>query len=401
MPDTIDVRQLLTRYTVEELNRSADEYFHQFSTPEAVGRLLAKPFICPQESPELLISFGHVMQGLQLVPGQTVLDFGAGSCWSSRYLTQLGYRVIATDVSETALRIGRQGFDLYPVQGDHHPPTFLPFDGHRFDLPDASIDRVLCLSAFHHVPNQATILREMARVLKPGGIAGFSEPGPNHSKSAQSQHEMRNFAVVENDIHLDEIWPLAEQAGFSDIEVAYWTPGIGLMPLADYLGYARQGRQLNTGCARVARLHLQERSLFFLHRGEPGRPTSRQARGLAAEIEVALASPRVPVGQPATGTVRVRNIGSATWLPAAAPIGAVNLGVRRHAGWLRRRQEVSRHPVPSGGPGIRPGDEVVMPVTLPPLPPGRHELVFDLVAELVTWFEQVGSRPARVVVEVV
>jgi SAM-dependent methyltransferase len=45
----------------------------------------------------------------------------------------------------------------------------MPFPDHRFDL-------VTCLSALHHIPNVSTYLREIARVLVPGGVALISEP---------------------------------------------------------------------------------------------------------------------------------------------------------------------------------------------------------------------------------
>src|SRR5437879_5980673 len=83
--------------------------------------------------------------------GAVVLDFGAGSCWTSRYLSQLGCRVIALDVSPTALRYGQELYARQPLIGDRPAPRFLQFDGKRIDVEDASVDRILCLDAFHHV----------------------------------------------------------------------------------------------------------------------------------------------------------------------------------------------------------------------------------------------------------
>jgi ubiquinone/menaquinone biosynthesis C-methylase UbiE len=31
------------------------------------------------------------------------------------------------------------------------------------------MDRIICHDGFHHIPNQAEIISELARVLKPGG----------------------------------------------------------------------------------------------------------------------------------------------------------------------------------------------------------------------------------------
>ncbi|MFM7150293.1 MAG: class I SAM-dependent methyltransferase, partial [Gemmataceae bacterium] len=327
--DTIDVRTLLKKYTVEELNRTADKYFQQFQSQDSINWLLAKPFISPEEMPEVLISFCHVFQGLQMTPGMTVLDFGAGSCWSSRFLTQLGYNVIACDVSEHALEIGKRGFQLFPIQGKRSQPRFLHFDGHRFDLPDHSVDRIMCLSAFHHVPNQEEVLAEMARVLKDGGIAGFAEPGPNHSKTAQAQEEMRNFTVIENDIHLEEIWEKAKRVGFADLEVGLWTPSTGLMSLDSYNAFLAGHFQAANPQLSAMTLFLRDRRLFFLHRQSGHKITSRQAQGLKAEIQVHLDRTTVPAHTPIPATVRLRNTGTALWLPSSAPNGPVRLGVRK------------------------------------------------------------------------
>jgi SAM-dependent methyltransferase len=45
----------------------------------------------------------------------------------------------------------------------------------KLDLPDASVDGVLCHQLVHHVANQQVALRELHRVLKPGGYLFLSE----------------------------------------------------------------------------------------------------------------------------------------------------------------------------------------------------------------------------------
>jgi len=90
-----------------------------------------------QETPELLISFMHVLLGLKLAPEMVVLDFGAGSCWSSRYLTQLGMEVIAMDASPSALEIGRRlynkGFAAANDVGDAIPRAGLGLPAHAVE----------------------------------------------------------------------------------------------------------------------------------------------------------------------------------------------------------------------------------------------------------------------------
>jgi SAM-dependent methyltransferase len=394
----IDVRELIRKYSIEELNRTADNYFRRHKTPEVVGRVLSKPFIIPEHTPRLLLSFGHMLQGLQPEPGMTVLDFGSGPGWATRCLTQLGYKVIACDVSEAALNLARKGFELFPTQGPHHKPTFLLFDGRNLDLPDASVDRVFCLDAFHHVPNQETVLRELARVLKPGGIAGFSEPGPDHSRSPISQQEMRDFTVIENDIVLEDIWPAAQRAGFGDLQVGYFTPAPHLVAPNTYDAHANDGAPLPSHCVTATRQHLRGLRLFFLFRYAGGGRTSREAGGLRADLRVEPPA-RAVAGVPVPLTVRARNTGDALWLRSGPLEGAVNLAVREEKGfWRKRLLDLARQALP--GAGVAPGEEVTVTATLLGLTRGRHRLVLDLVSEHVCWFADQGSAAARLTLDV-
>src|SRR6185503_5914800 len=140
--ELIDVRRMMAATSVEELNRLAEEYFARVTD---WNYHLAKPFGAIDEVPQLLINFAVILQGLGICPGLTVLEFGAGTGWAARFLTQLGCRVIALDISPTALNIAAELYRRQPVFGDHPAPEFLQFDGHQIDLPDESVDRIICL----------------------------------------------------------------------------------------------------------------------------------------------------------------------------------------------------------------------------------------------------------------
>jgi hypothetical protein len=52
----------------------------------------------------------------------------SGACWTTRFLAQIGLEFIALDVSDEALRLGRQVIERQPMLGDVTPPRFLPFE---------------------------------------------------------------------------------------------------------------------------------------------------------------------------------------------------------------------------------------------------------------------------------
>jgi len=79
--ELIDVRELMAASSIEEHCRMAENYFARLTD---WTYHLAKPFCSFDDTPQLLINFAVVLQGLQLCPGLTVLEFGAGTCWAAR-----------------------------------------------------------------------------------------------------------------------------------------------------------------------------------------------------------------------------------------------------------------------------------------------------------------------------
>jgi len=290
-----------------------------------------------------------------------------------------------------------------PVIGDQPVPRFLHFDGHRFDLADSTVDRVSCWDAFHHVPNPDEVIKEMARVLKTGGIAGFSEPGPNHSKAAQSQYEMRTNRVIENDINVREIWDAAQRAGFTEIKLALFNPIPFLLPLEEFEDHLNG---LTAGERYVAetRQQMQHRRVFFLFKGKSDAPAdSRQREGLTAELAIELESARVFAGEEIRLKVVVKNTGSTVWLPTTARVGAVHFGVHLfdEKGILLDLDYFRENLTPGAGREILPGETIELATKVPMPRAGKYILQFDLVSEAVCWFEHNGSPTVRQSIEVI
>ncbi len=399
-PEIIDVRKLINEVSLEDLCRTADEFFARLHNPDY---LHAKPFAAINEAPELLVCFAQVLQGLKLLPEMTILDFGAGSCWTSRFLSQLGLRVIAHDVSASALRIGRELYKRWPVAGDQLPAQFLLFNGCEIELPNESVDRISCWDAFHHVPNQEQVLREMARVLKKGGIAGFSEPGPEHSKSPQSQYEMRTNRVIENDVNVREIWAIAKNAGFTDMKLSLFNPFPVLLSEDEFEAHLEE-RPSATEYLRQTVEQMQHRRIFFLYKGEYiDVADSRRRDGLMCELNINIHSARVAVGEKLSFDVTAKNTGTNVWLPSTARVGAVRFGIHLFddEGSLLDL-DYFRHDLTSGVVReIQPGEIITFVAEVPMPGAGRYSLQCDLVSEKVCWFEHNGARTMTLNVEVV
>jgi SAM-dependent methyltransferase len=391
----IDVRKLMAASSIEEHCALAENYFARLTD---WTYHLAKPLCSFEDTPQLLINFAMVLQGLELCAGLTVLEFGAGTCWAARMLTQLGCKVIACDVSASALEIGRELYRRNPPAGDRPAPEFLLFDGHKFDLPDASVDRVICLDAFHHVPNPSEVLLELGRVLAPGGFAGFAEPGPDHSKSAQSQYEMRTAGVIENDIRIEEIWRLAQRAGFTDLKLAVFLLEPMLVRVDEFEDFLRGGHDSTNKFTKATRSFMQNQRNFFLYKGPPAPRDSRYRQGLTGKISVSPGNSTVSEGEPVKLKAVVTNNSKSVWLPVTAGIGGVLLGCHvRHADGSTFRESYQWVALtPGEGRKILPGEKVSLDVELEPLPPGSYILEFDLVSNNICWFAMNESEVVRV-----
>lgn len=392
--DYISPAELIRSVGIEELNARAERYF---AGNDDWTQQLAKPFSTPADAPPMLVSLGVVLQGLALVPGMTVVDFGGGTGWLSRFLLQFGCRVVLCDVSASALRIATEFIDRQPpVGGSRENFRVSLFDGHHIDLADAEVDRILCFDSFHHVPNMEAALREFGRVLKPGGIAAFSEPGPEHSRSAQSQFEMRAYGVLENDVDVRRIWQIARGAGFADMRLLPFNGAPAAITLDEFEELLAGGRQLQVA-ARALRDFSANVRTFTLRKEGVEQTDSRATKGLSSEITVTLDAP-VAADTPTPFTATVANTGTAQWLPSAASPGGVSLGAHLYRDGAL--VDFNFLWVPLGDAPVKPSDVVSVQGTVPPLARGRYAVEFDCVANGVTWFVQVGSRATRVEIAV-
>jgi SAM-dependent methyltransferase len=105
------------------------------------------------------------------VRGRDVLDAGAAAGEHSAWLVAHGARVVALDASEAMVRLARARL------GD--AATVLCADLARpLPLADASFDVVLSSLTLHYLEDWVPTLRELARVLRPGGRLVFSTHHP-------------------------------------------------------------------------------------------------------------------------------------------------------------------------------------------------------------------------------
>lgn len=105
--------------------------------------------------------------------GARVLELGCGKAEKTRTLAETGRvaEILALEVDAIQHARNLQVTDLPSVHFAHGGAEAIPTEDNAFDI-------VIMLKSLHHVPvaHMDTALSEIARVLKPGGLAWISEP---------------------------------------------------------------------------------------------------------------------------------------------------------------------------------------------------------------------------------
>lgn len=94
--------------------------------------------------------------------GLRLLDIGCGTGHQMMEMRERGFEVAGIDGSDEMLDRARANNPGAPVE--QADVEALPF-------PDASFDYILCIEVLRYLPDSRGAIREMARVLKPGGVA--------------------------------------------------------------------------------------------------------------------------------------------------------------------------------------------------------------------------------------
>ena len=138
--------------------------------------------IVPDETPPGIIAL-HLARYVfaeQWCRDRDVLDAGCGAGYGSFHLSLVARSVVGGDVSGDAIEYARLHYGAPNLEFRVFDATSLPFD-------DAAFDVVCSFETIEHVDDVDALLRESARVLRPGGTFVVSTP-----RAKQTTHSPDN-----------------------------------------------------------------------------------------------------------------------------------------------------------------------------------------------------------------
>jgi SAM-dependent methyltransferase len=110
-----------------------------------------------------------LLDALDLGPGLSLLDLGCGPGVLLRALA-----ASAPGVRAAGLDAGWER--ILQARAAQTPSPLVRGDALRLPFRDATFDRVLAAEVLEHLPDDGTALRELCRVLRPGGLLAISVP---------------------------------------------------------------------------------------------------------------------------------------------------------------------------------------------------------------------------------
>ena len=166
--------------------------------------------------------------------GGAVCDLGCGDGFGSLKLAELGFLVTGIDVSEEMIHKARDTNDGNTAQFIKGDISSLPFN-------DNSFDAVMAINSLEWTEEPLQVIKEIQRIVKPGGLACIGILGPTAAPRINSYRRLYNEKVICNTMMPWEFVQLAEENGWGKVDsLGVYKRGTDQMPIGSLSTELRQ-----------------------------------------------------------------------------------------------------------------------------------------------------------------
>jgi demethylmenaquinone methyltransferase/2-methoxy-6-polyprenyl-1,4-benzoquinol methylase len=148
-----------------------------------------------------LLSFGQdprwratLVDAINPLPGQRVLDVATGTGLVAFAMARRGCDVIALDQSEDMLAVARRHLHERPEL--QRRVSFVQGEAESLPFGDGEFDALTFTYLLRYVDDRAATMRELARVIRPGGRIGMVEFGVPESAPLRAAWRVHTHAAL-------------------------------------------------------------------------------------------------------------------------------------------------------------------------------------------------------------
>lgn len=169
--------------------------------------------------------------------GKTAADIGAGTGFMTEGLLNAGLNVVIAESSPEMIEILKQKF------GHFREVQIVKSSQQKIDVADNSVDYVFSNMFLHNIETPAEVIKDMLRILKPGGKLAITDLAEHRHEDFQKQHNHR--------------WP-----GFNMPDLYEWFVEAGLKEIS--IEVLNQAVQIESASGEIIKIGT------FLAYGEKG-----------------------------------------------------------------------------------------------------------------------------------
>lgn len=147
---------------------ATSEYIYQYDYSKIHSKPMHNRSMREQKARKIIAVLSDFYRGD--ISSLSCLDVGCSTGWIAIYLSNILGTVVGMDIDRGAV--------FYAASNArNNNARFMIGDSMQIAFKDASFDIVACSHVYEHVPDCQQLIKEIYRILKPGGVCFFA--GPN------------------------------------------------------------------------------------------------------------------------------------------------------------------------------------------------------------------------------
>ncbi len=348
-----------------------------------------------EDSRRHFCDFANIAFELALPLETRILDVGCGPGWLSEFFARLGYAVTGIDISPALIDIANHRLSTLPFGVDQSTPLNCRYLVHDIETEvlHEQFDVAICYDSLHHFENEHAVFRNISQMVTENGMLFILE-GSRPDEDSEPGHEltrvMREFHTLESPFDRTYLLELLRKYGFALVG-----------------DYVTAGGLHDRGSLVEGRIQVQESEVNYLLCKKT--PTSKRSDDtdsdkvpvfradiISAESSPVFASP----GSPFVVRFSVINTGDTLWVPGGATRpGVIRFGFRIVDSEGNTVEEVHGKPEFRRAMGPSERQNFTLNHRAPKLV-GSYVIKLDILVQNICWFEQKGSQPLELRLEV-